>query len=381
MLLRQEHAKQARRQPDRPAEVFAQGRCRKSDFGKTLEAYRALEDIAQGLARSAPSRSSNFAHGRAPLTKACLMRPRSSPPSTRIELHPYFQQPEVQAFNAEASIVTQAWSPIGGITTSTARASTTSTLEDPTVILKIAESRSKRPRAGHAALAPAGGTLGHPEDQPSPAASPKNFDVFDFELTTDEGRGHRRTRHRQARRSRARTPSPSKSLTAEEIPGEPDHDDQHQHTGQGRLRQSPAHLPVSARRQPPAPWQQTATACALRWPMPSSTRITTLRRRTGPPGPPPSRSRTSPTATASLPPAAASAGELGTASVLINNAFSVMLLGPFDSGQRADYRQMIEVNLLGAITTTEVFLDKSSRTAAATSATSRRSPGELTSIR
>jgi NADP-dependent 3-hydroxy acid dehydrogenase YdfG len=49
--------------------------------------------------------------------------------------------------------------------------------------------------------------------------------------------------------------------------------------------------------------------------------------------------------------------ELGTASVLVNNA-GVMLLGPFDSGQRADYRQMIEVNLLGAITATEVFLDQ-----------------------
>ena len=47
--------------------------------------------------------------------------------------------------------------------------------------------------------------------------------------------------------------------------------------------------------------------------------------------------------------------ELGTAGVLINNA-GVMLLGPFESGQRADYRQMIEVNLLGAITVTEVFL-------------------------
>src|SRR5207342_1920914 len=49
--------------------------------------------------------------------------------------------------------------------------------------------------------------------------------------------------------------------------------------------------------------------------------------------------------------------ELGTADVLINNA-GVMLLGPFDSDQRDDYRQMIEVNLLGAITTTEVFLDQ-----------------------
>jgi NADP-dependent 3-hydroxy acid dehydrogenase YdfG len=49
--------------------------------------------------------------------------------------------------------------------------------------------------------------------------------------------------------------------------------------------------------------------------------------------------------------------ELGTANVLINNA-GVMLLGPFGSDQRDDYRRMIEVNLLGAITTTEVFLDQ-----------------------
>jgi NADP-dependent 3-hydroxy acid dehydrogenase YdfG len=49
--------------------------------------------------------------------------------------------------------------------------------------------------------------------------------------------------------------------------------------------------------------------------------------------------------------------ELGGAEVLVNNA-GIMLLGPFDSNQRDDYRQMLEVNLLGAITTTEVFLDQ-----------------------
>ena len=49
--------------------------------------------------------------------------------------------------------------------------------------------------------------------------------------------------------------------------------------------------------------------------------------------------------------------ELGPADVLVNNA-GVMLLGPFNSGQRDDYRQMIEVNLVGAITATEVFLDQ-----------------------
>jgi NADP-dependent 3-hydroxy acid dehydrogenase YdfG len=49
--------------------------------------------------------------------------------------------------------------------------------------------------------------------------------------------------------------------------------------------------------------------------------------------------------------------ELGGANVLVNNA-GVMLLGPFSSGQRQDYRQMIEVNLIGAITAAEVFLDQ-----------------------
>ncbi|AWG97173.1 SDR family oxidoreductase [Rhodococcus ruber] len=49
--------------------------------------------------------------------------------------------------------------------------------------------------------------------------------------------------------------------------------------------------------------------------------------------------------------------ELGSADVLINNA-GVMLLGPFSPDRHDDYRTMIEVNLLGAITTTEVFLDQ-----------------------
>jgi NADP-dependent 3-hydroxy acid dehydrogenase YdfG len=49
--------------------------------------------------------------------------------------------------------------------------------------------------------------------------------------------------------------------------------------------------------------------------------------------------------------------ELGRASVLVNNA-GVMLLAPFSSDQRAEMRQMVETNLLGAMTATEVFLDQ-----------------------
>jgi NADP-dependent 3-hydroxy acid dehydrogenase YdfG len=46
---------------------------------------------------------------------------------------------------------------------------------------------------------------------------------------------------------------------------------------------------------------------------------------------------------------------LGRAEVLINNA-GVMLLGPFGTEQREEARRMVEVNLLGAMTATEVFL-------------------------
>lgn len=49
--------------------------------------------------------------------------------------------------------------------------------------------------------------------------------------------------------------------------------------------------------------------------------------------------------------------ELGGADILVDNA-GVMLLGPFTSDQRAEQHQTVEVNLLGAMTTTEVFLDQ-----------------------
>ena len=43
--------------------------------------------------------------------------------------------------------------------------------------------------------------------------------------------------------------------------------------------------------------------------------------------------------------------------ILVNNA-GVMLLAPFTSDQRVEHRRMVETNLLGAMTATEVFLDQ-----------------------
>ena len=65
------------------------------------------------------------------------------PAVNQIEVHPYFAQPDVQAFGAEHGILTQAWSPIGGITFYR-DGEHTSTLNDP-VIVDIAQAHDKTP--------------------------------------------------------------------------------------------------------------------------------------------------------------------------------------------------------------------------------------------
>ena len=133
------------------------------DFEKTLEAYRALETLlADGKVRAIGVSNFMVEHLDALLDKAQVV-----PAVNQIELHPYFQQREVQAFDAEHGILTQAWSPIGGITFYR-DGEHTSTLEDPTIGADRRGTRQE-PGSGHAALAPAAGTLGDPEvDQSAP---------------------------------------------------------------------------------------------------------------------------------------------------------------------------------------------------------------------
>lgn len=83
-----------------------------SDFEATLEAYRALETLlGDGKVRAIGV--SNFM---VEYLTTLLERATVVPTVNQIEVHPYFQQRQVQAFGAERGIVTQAWSPIGGIT-------------------------------------------------------------------------------------------------------------------------------------------------------------------------------------------------------------------------------------------------------------------------
>jgi diketogulonate reductase-like aldo/keto reductase len=110
-----------------------------SAFDRTLEAYRALEALlADGKVRAIGVSNFMVEHLTALLDRAAVV-----PAVNQIECHPYFQQREVQDFNAEHGILTQAWSPIGGITFYR-DGSHSSTLDDP-VIGDIARAHGKTP--------------------------------------------------------------------------------------------------------------------------------------------------------------------------------------------------------------------------------------------
>jgi 2,5-diketo-D-gluconate reductase A len=149
-----------------------------SRFDLTIAAYQALEKLlADGRVRSIGV--SNFM----PEHLAALQEQTSVVPAVnQIELHPYFQQKELQRVDAELGILTQAWSPIGGITFY--RDSEKSALEDPT-ILGIAEAHGKSAAQVMLRWGIQEGRSVIPKST-KPERIAENFDVFDFELTADE---------------------------------------------------------------------------------------------------------------------------------------------------------------------------------------------------
>src|SRR6201991_5126355 len=148
-----------------------------SAFDQTLEAYRALETLlADGKVRAIGVSNFMVDH----LTEL-LARAQVVPAVNQIELHPYFAQPEVQAFGAEHGILTQAWSPIGGITFYR-DSGHASALEDP-VIGEIARSHDKTPAQVMLRWGIQHGRSVIPNST-KPVRIAENIDVFDFELST-----------------------------------------------------------------------------------------------------------------------------------------------------------------------------------------------------
>jgi diketogulonate reductase-like aldo/keto reductase len=150
-----------------------------SAFDRTLEAYRALETLlADGRIRAIGVSNFTVDH----LTEL-LDRAQVVPAVNQIEVHPYFVQPEVQAFGAEHGILTQAWSPIGGITFYR-DGQHTSTLQDP-VIGGVAQAHGKTPAQVMLRWGIQHGRSVIPKST-KPERIAENIDVFDFGLSADE---------------------------------------------------------------------------------------------------------------------------------------------------------------------------------------------------
>ncbi|MFJ4668364.1 aldo/keto reductase [Kitasatospora purpeofusca] len=147
-------------------------------FDLTTEAYRALEALlADGKVRAIGV--SNFMpdHLDALLKQATVV-----PAVNQVEVHPYFTQPAVQAANAAHGILTQAWSPIGGITSY--RGTGTSTFDDP-AITAIATAHGRTPAQIMLRWHLQEGRNAIPKSV-RPQRIAENFDVFDFQLTPAE---------------------------------------------------------------------------------------------------------------------------------------------------------------------------------------------------
>jgi diketogulonate reductase-like aldo/keto reductase len=147
-------------------------------FDKTIQSYKALEKLlAEGAVRAIGV--SNFLPQR---LDTLLAGVDIVPAVNQIELHPYNTRPELQAANNSRGILTQAWSPIGGIRHYTG--DTVTPLTDPT-IQAIGETYGKT----------AAQVMIRWHIQQGRSAIPKsvhreriteNFNVFDFELTGAE---------------------------------------------------------------------------------------------------------------------------------------------------------------------------------------------------
>lgn len=149
-----------------------------SAFERTLGAYRALETLlADGKVRAIGV--SNFMPQH---LDRLLAEAKVVPAVNQIEVHPYFQQAALQRLNAGHGILSQAWSPIGGITFYWGGEK--GTLDDPT-ILQIAQAHGRTAaqvmlrwhlQAGRSAI----------PKSTKPARLAENLDLFDFALAPDE---------------------------------------------------------------------------------------------------------------------------------------------------------------------------------------------------
>ena len=150
-----------------------------SEFARTIAAYKALETLLSDRKVRAIG-VSNFLPE---YLESLLAQVDVVPAVNQIELHPYFTQVEARELNGRHGILTQAWSPIGGIT-SYRDGMPKRTFDDP-AILDIADAHGKTAAQVMLRWHVQEGRSAIPKSV-RPERIAENFDVFDFELSDAE---------------------------------------------------------------------------------------------------------------------------------------------------------------------------------------------------
>ncbi|MEX5636093.1 aldo/keto reductase [Parafrankia sp. FMc2] len=152
-----------------------------SEFDLTIDAYRALETLlADGKVRAIGV--SNFLPDH---LDRLLDATTVVPAVNQIEVHPYFRNTDLLEKDDKLGILSQAWSPIGGITFYPGWGDDRrSTLEDPTLV-EIATAHGKTTAQVMLRWHLQQGRQAIPKSV-SPTRIAENFDIFDFTLTDAE---------------------------------------------------------------------------------------------------------------------------------------------------------------------------------------------------
>ncbi|MDP9988011.1 diketogulonate reductase-like aldo/keto reductase [Arthrobacter oryzae] len=150
-------------------------------FDKTVAAYKALETLLKDGRVRAIGVSNFMPHH----LQQLLAETDVVPAVNQIELHPYFQQPAVQTIDEDHRILTQAWSPIGGITFYPGWGENRKNVMRDPVIAGIAQAHGKTPAQVMLRWHLQQGRSAIPKST-NPARIAENFDVFDFELAAQE---------------------------------------------------------------------------------------------------------------------------------------------------------------------------------------------------
>ena len=149
------------------------------EFELTVAAYQALEKLyADGKVRAIGVSNFMPRHLDKLLAEIDVV-----PAVNQIEVHPYFRQSELLAYDDEHGILNQAWAPIGGITFYR-EGPHTSTLDNP-VIGEIAAAHSKTPAQTMLRWHIQQGRQVIPKSV-TPSRIAENIDVFDFDLSAEE---------------------------------------------------------------------------------------------------------------------------------------------------------------------------------------------------